>query len=97
MLSDITVKLKEMEEAIEAEEAKMFGNVQASGLRTLDLERSPKYKEVLKILHASPILVEPTLRWLQKIQSKLAAAQLSVLYTSEELEELRKQYAAELK
>ena len=77
-------QLKALTDEVDAEEQRMFGTPRAD-----DLSRSVKYQELTRILQDNPILVEPALRWLKATQAKLAAATLSVLYTPEELEELK--------
>jgi hypothetical protein len=50
---------------------------------------SPGMIEIINILAATPLLTEPALRWCRQKQSELAQSQLSVLYTPEQLQEMR--------
>jgi len=86
-LSDMKEFLENADDAIAKQSQLLFGNTVAAVDK---LAGSAKYQEILKILHDQPILVEPTLNWLRNKTSELATAQLSALYTPEELEELRK-------
>lgn len=65
----------------------MFGT---PGQAANDLVRSPKFQEIVKLLHAEPMFVEPTLLFLQEKQQKVAMAKLQALYTPEQLDALIK-------
>jgi len=45
---------------------------------------------IAKTLNDNPLLITPATRWLQQKLAEMAGAQLSVLYTPEELDEMRK-------
>jgi len=51
---------------------------------------NPNVLAVARLLVDNPLLVVPTLRWVQTKIAEMAGAQLSVLYTPEELDEMRK-------
>lgn len=53
---------------------------------------NPKIVSIAQFLEANPLLVEPCLRWLNQKNAEMNAAQLSVLYTPAELDELRKKW-----
>ena len=69
----------------------MWGGDSMSTGSPHDLVSSPKFKEIVAILHHSPILVEPVLKWLKVTQAALATAQLEVLYTPEQLQQMAEQ------
>lgn len=50
---------------------------------------TPSTVAIVKALLETPLLVEPTRRFVMQKRSELAMAQLQVLYTPEELEELK--------
>lgn len=53
---------------------------------------NPKIVSIAQFLEANPLLVEPCLRWLQQKNAEMNAAQLAVLYSPAELDELRKKW-----
>lgn len=86
-------KLKEMEEEAQQEELSLWGsaiggNNVAGGV---DLSNSPKYREIVALLHQTPLLVNPTLKFIQTKMVALSRAQLAALYTEEEIQELVKE------
>lgn len=53
---------------------------------------TPKQVEIMRMLRETPMLTDAVLRFLTRKQAEIAAATLNVLYTPDELEELRKQF-----
>jgi len=51
---------------------------------------NPQIVAIAKTLNDNPLLITPATRWLQQKLAEMANAQLSVLYTPEELDEMRK-------
>ena len=78
-------QLKTIEDGSREEELALWGGVQGTFTNQTDLTNSPNYREIVAILHKSPLLVAPTLKFLQVKQAAMARAQLDVLYTPEEL------------
>lgn len=60
-----------------------------------EIFESPNFKEIVHILMANPILVQPVLNFLRLKQAQMSRAQLEVLYTPEELEALYAKLAEE--
>lgn len=85
----ITEQLAKIEQESQEEDRALWGGVQGGFLKN-DLANSPSYREILTILQDTPLLVAPALQWLKKKRAEMAAAQLGVLYTPEELEEMKK-------
>lgn len=85
----IAEQLSAIEEDSRAEDLALWGGVQGGFLRN-DLTSSPAFREIITILHDTPLLVAPVLRWLKIKRAEMASAQLSVLYSPEELEEMKK-------
>lgn len=83
-------QLASLDEEIEAEEYRLWGRV-AGPAGGVDLSNSPRFKEVVTILHEQPMLVAPALEWLRVKRAAMARAQLEVLYTPEQLEEMANQ------
>ena len=54
---------------------------------------NPNIVAVAQLLNDNPLLVTPTLRWVQQKIAEMANAQLNVLYTPAELEEMRAKIA----
>jgi hypothetical protein len=51
---------------------------------------TPKMVEIVKLLQKNLLLVEPTLKWIRETEARMTQAQLTVLYTKEELDEMKK-------
>ena len=81
--------LKEWMEKIsadqDAEEFALWGTPAPGGV---DLRASPKFQEIVAILHNQPLLVAPTVEWLKVKQAEMARAQLIVLYGQERTEQM---------
>lgn len=90
MAETTRLSLKEMVAELDAqtaaEEQQLWG---APG--GVNLSNSPKFQEVVRILHEQPLLVQPVLEWLRSMKSRMAMAQLQVLYTPEQIEAMTKQ------
>jgi len=86
--NDFAKRLAEIEDSSREEELSLWGGVQGSFTQQTDLSNSPNYKEIVSILHQNPLLVAPTLKFLQVRRAAMAKAQLDVLYTPEELEQM---------
>lgn len=56
-------------------------------------EPTPKQIEIMRILKETPMLTDWCLRRLRELQARIAGATLNVMYTEQELEELRSQLA----
>ena len=84
-------QLATLDEEIRAEELALWGGVQAGATGRVDLVTSPKFREIVAILHEQPLLVAPTLKWLMVKRADMAKAQLGALYTPDELDEMAKQ------
>jgi len=54
----------------------------------VDLRTSPKFQEIVSMLHEQPLLVSPVHEWLKVKQSQMAQAQLVVLYGQERTEQM---------
>lgn len=50
----------------------------------------PRVHQIVQVLRDNPILIEPTLSWLNSKQGEISAATLQILYTPEQLEALKK-------
>ena len=50
---------------------------------------TPKMVEIIQLLQKNLLLVGPTLQWIQMKEAEMARAQLTVLYSVEELEEMK--------
>lgn len=70
--------LKEMDDEVAQEEALLFNT------KPLTVN----HNSILEILNELPILVQPTLNWLQTQKRRLSAAQLTALYSTEELKQM---------
>ena len=90
-------KLKEMEEEAHKEDISLWGNAMGAAAPNAptDLTNSPKYREIIGMLNQAPLLVGPTLNWMKLKMAAMARAQLDVLYTPEELQELIKETSQE--
>ena len=53
---------------------------------------NPKIRAIVDFLIENPLYVEPTLRFLNRTHSAVAAATLETLYTPEELAAMRKEH-----
>ena len=51
---------------------------------------NPKIVAIVKSLESDPLLIEPTVRFINDAIRKMNGAKLSVLYTPEEIEEMKK-------
>ena len=80
-----------VDEESDQDELNLFGGMGSKSPQSTDLFASPKFREIVDILLATPILTAPTLSWLKIKQAQMARAQLEALYTKEELEEMYKQ------
>ena len=80
-----------VDEESNQDELDLFGSMGPRTTQSTDLFASPKFREIVDILLATPILTAPTLSWLKIKQAQMARAQLEALYTKEELEEMYKQ------
>jgi hypothetical protein len=87
-------QLEKIEDGAKEEEQALWGGVQGSFTQQTDLSNSPNYKEIVTILHQNPLLVAPTLKFLQVRRAAMARAQLEVLYTPEELEQMMEEAKA---
>lgn len=67
--------MEELDTAVLEEEQRLFGSYQIT----------PEQQSIINILNENPLLVRPTLTWLQKKKAQIAAAQLLALYDLEEL------------
>ena len=76
----------ELDAQVEAEEQMLWGT--SNGV---NLVNSPKYKEIIQILHEQPLLVQPVVEWLRQMRAKMAMAQLQVLYTPEQIDQMTQQ------
>jgi len=70
--------LKEIEDDVTKEEEYLF-NIKSP---------TASHQQILEILYELPILVQPTLKWLQAKKMKLAGVQLMTLYSTEELKQM---------
>ena len=83
--------LREIVEAMEADNASESEIGFGGGAQPQQpLPMGPKFHAIAQLLIANPLLVEPTLIFVQQKLGEIAAAQMRVLYTEEQLEELRK-------
>lgn len=90
MAETTRLSLKEMVDDLDAQiaaEEQMLWGTHAG----VDLSNSGKFKEIVQILHEQPLLVQPVLEWLRQMRAKMAMAQLQVLYTPEQIEDMSKQ------
>jgi len=76
----------ELDAQVESEEQLLWGSPGG-----VNLANSPRFKEILQILHEQPLLVQPVVEWLRQMKAKMAMAQLQVLYTPEQIEEMTQQ------
>lgn len=83
----LTQRMAELDADAAAEDAALWGNVASSS----SLVQSPKFQQLVAILHENPLLVAPALQWLMEKRAALSLAQLQVLYTPEQLEAMAKQ------
>lgn len=86
----VVEQLTNMEQEAQAEDAALWGGVQGNFAAQTDLINSPTFREIISILHQNPLLVAPVLKWLKLKRAAMARAQLDVLYSPEELEEMMK-------
>jgi hypothetical protein len=91
-------RLAELDQEEAAQDMAMWGGV-AAGFQTdrNSLVNSPKYQQIVALLHETPLLVAPCLRWLQQKRAQLATVQLQALYTPEELEQMVRDLPKETK
>lgn len=86
------INLKEALDALDQEQAQedweLWGQAGPSAGPDTDLFNSPKFQELVHLLLGDPILVAPTLNYLRIKKAQMSRAQLEVLYTPEELEQL---------
>jgi len=83
-------QLATMEGDSQAEDLALWGGVQGTFNNQAGLANSATFREIISILNGNPLLVAPTLKWLQIKRAAMARAQLDVLYTPEELAEMMK-------
>lgn len=86
VLEQLTV----MEQEAQSEDIALWGGVQGNFANRSDLINSPNFREIVSILHQNPLLVVPMLKWLKLKRAAMAKAQLDVLYSQEELDEMMK-------
>lgn len=77
-------QLEELDRESQADDLSLWG--MAMGGQPSSVINSPKFQSIVAALTENPILVAPTLAWLQEKRAAIARAQLQTLYTSEELE-----------
>ncbi len=83
--------VKEMVEAIESAEGEAPDLIPPiHGSQGDGPPLTAKMIRIVQILQSNLLLCEPTLNWLERKQSELAAAQLAVLFSPEELAAKRK-------
>lgn len=86
-------QLKIMEDESQREDISLWGSALGGAQTpssTQDLSNSTAYREIIAILHQTPLLVGPTNKWLKIKMAEMARAQLNILYTPEELAEMMK-------
>jgi len=86
----IAEQLTLLEQETQAEDLALWGGVQGNFAAQSDLINSPTFREIISILHQNPLLVAPAVRWLKLKRAAMAKAQLNVLYSPEELDEMMK-------
>lgn len=72
---DLKALLDQVENDVEKEEQLLFGNQRLT----------PTQQEIVRILEEQPILVKPTLDWLQAKKAHLSAVQLLALYNVQDI------------
>lgn len=86
------INLKDALEKLDEEQARedweLWGQAGPSAGPDTDLFNSPKFQELVHLLLGDPILVSPTLNFLRLKKAQMSQAQLQVLYSPEELEQL---------
>lgn len=85
----VVEQLKTIEEESRDEEARLWGGVQGGFNSEDDVTNSPAFREIVQVLRDNPLLVAPTLQWVRRKRAEMAAAQLHVLYSPEELEQMK--------
>lgn len=79
--------LDNIDNEVDQEAFSLWGsNAGMGAMSGTEIFESPKFKQIVFILIANPILVQPTLNFLMLKQAQISKAQLEVLYTPEELE-----------
>ena len=78
-------ELKVMEEEAAQDDITLWGTAVGGAAQSNDLTNSPAYREIVTILHQTPLLVVPTMKWLKAKTAEMARAQLNALYTPGEL------------
>jgi hypothetical protein len=79
--------LSTLDQETSDEEIRLWGKAtNGTTSHKVDLSDSPKYQEIVALLHDQPLLVHPTLEWLRTKRAQMAQAQLSVLFSPEELQ-----------
>ena len=78
--------LDRLDKEAEQDDLSMWGMAAGGGDPTNSLFRSAKFRELVSLLMAEPILVGPTLEWVKVKRAEMARKQLEVLYTPEQLE-----------
>ena len=86
-------RMAALDEETRAEEMALWGGVAqgVGGRGHVDLVTSPKFREIVSLLHEQPLLVAPALEWLRQKRAAMSMAQLEVLYTPEQIEEMSQQ------
>jgi hypothetical protein len=88
----MTIKLQELLQTM-AEEDEAIGDIippmPVPGNVVLDETDPSRLHEIVKLLRGNPILMEPALNWLTQKIAEISAATLSVLYTEDQLSEMR--------
>ena len=80
-LKTLLDQIKEAEAEVIQEEQLLFKTPQLTAT----------HYAILKILEEQPILIQPTLKWLQNKQAQLAATQLLALYSIEDIKAMYSQ------
>lgn len=78
--------LERLDKEAEQDDLSMWGMAAGGGDPSHSLFRSAKFRELVALLMAEPILVGPTLEWVKTKRAQMARKQLEVLYTPEQLE-----------
>ena len=88
MVNSFNIKdvLDKIDNEVDQEAYSLWGSSGLGSQQDTDLFNSPKFQEIVYLLLKSPILVAPTLNWLQSKHAEIARAQLEALYTPEQLE-----------
>lgn len=94
----LSERLAELDQEDQAQDIALWGGV-ATGFQAdrNSLVSSPKYQQIVALLHETPLLVAPCLRWLFQKRSQLNTVQLQALYTPEELEQMARELPKETK